>query len=110
MTFLCRLSDLEPTGARGVVLADGRDIIVVRSDDGIRAFTNACPHQGVPLETFPDRFLDADRKLIVCSAHGARFRPADGLCTAGPCRGKHLPGIPIVIVDGAIEMADAADA
>ena len=34
MTFLCRLSDLEPTGARGVVLADGRDIIVVRSDDG----------------------------------------------------------------------------
>ena len=102
MTFLCHLSDLDRTGAKGVVLADGRDVIVVRSDGGIRAFTNSCPHQGVPLETFPDRFLNEDGSQLICSTHGARFRVEDGYCISGPCQGRSLKPADVEIDNGDI--------
>lgn len=95
MTRLCALGDLAATGAKGVTLADGREIVVVRSSAGPRAFLNACPHTGVTLETFPDRFLDAEGALIVCTMHGARFLPATGLCVSGPCAGRSLSPISI---------------
>jgi nitrite reductase/ring-hydroxylating ferredoxin subunit len=34
-------------------------------------------------------------KAIVCSAHGARFRIEDGLCTSGPCHGESLEAVPV---------------
>lgn len=100
--MLCRLSDLDATGAKGVVV-DGRDIVVVRGDDGVFAYVNSCAHQAVPLEMFPDRFLDAERRHLVCTAHGARFRVADGVCVYGPCIGKRLAGVPVEIRDGVVE-------
>lgn len=106
MTVLCRLSDLEATGAKGVVLADGRDIVLVRAGGAICAYVNSCAHQGVPLEMFPDRFLDAERKHLVCTAHGARFRIDDGLCVSGPCIGKRLQTIPVALCDGQIELQE----
>jgi len=89
--------------ARGVVVGEGagrRDIILVRRDGVLRAYVNSCPHQGVPLETFPHKFLTADGSQFVCSAHGARFRVEDGVCVSGPCEGKSLRALAFSVVDG----------
>ncbi len=104
MTRLCALADLEATGAKGVTLADGRELVVVQSSAGPRAYLNACPHTGVTLETFPDRFLDADRGLLICTVHGARFLPATGLCVSGPCAGRHLAPISIRIDEDEVRL------
>ncbi len=105
MMALCTLEDLEPTGAKGLTLADGREIVVVESPAGPRAYLNSCPHNGVSLEILPDRFLSADRSELVCTAHGARFLVGTGYCTSGPCAGRSLTAIPIAIADEKIVLA-----
>jgi nitrite reductase/ring-hydroxylating ferredoxin subunit len=104
MTTLCRLADLDTTGAKGVVLPDGTDVVVVAAGDEVRAYVNSCAHQAVPLEMFPDRFLDAERRHLVCTAHGARFRVEDGLCVYGPCIGKRLTPVAVRVSDGFVRM------
>jgi nitrite reductase/ring-hydroxylating ferredoxin subunit len=108
MTPVCRADEIAEGQARGFVIGEGavrRDVILVRRDGVFRAYVNSCPHQGTPLETFPDRFLSSDGKLLICSTHGARFRVGDGLCVSGPCLGKSLQAIACVVVDGAVAIA-----
>ncbi len=95
MTRLCTRADLVPTGAKGLTLADGREIVVVESSAGPKAFLNSCPHNGVTLEILPDHFFDADRTVLVCTAHGARFLPTSGFCVSGPCAGRSLTPISV---------------
>lgn len=101
---LCRADEIPEGAARSFVIGDGAnrvDILVVRRD-GVRAYVNSCPHEGTPLETFPDKFFNEDGSLLVCSTHGARFRVEDGHCVSGPCEGRRLQAIACTIVDGAI--------
>ncbi len=98
VTRLCGVDELTPTGAKGMTLADGREIVVVESSQGPRAFINSCPHIGTTLEILPDRFFDAERQLLVCTTHGARFLPTSGLCVSGPCTGRSLTPISIRLV------------
>jgi nitrite reductase/ring-hydroxylating ferredoxin subunit len=108
MTPICRADEIAEGQARGFVIGEGaarRDVILVRREGVVRAYVNSCPHQGTPLETFPDRFLSSDGKLLICSTHGARFRVGDGLCVSGPCLGKSLQAIVCVVVDGAVTIA-----
>jgi len=100
VTLLCKADEIAEGQARGVVLGEGadrRDIIVVRRHGVVRGYVNSCPHQGVPLETFPDKFLTADGSQFICSAHGARFRVEDGVCVSGPCLGKGLTPLAVEI-------------
>jgi nitrite reductase/ring-hydroxylating ferredoxin subunit len=102
---LCRADEIAEGRARGFVIGEGasrRDVILVRRGGVLRAYENACPHQGTPLETFPDRFLNEDGTLFVCSTHGARFRVEDGTCVSGPCVGKALAAVRFEIKDGVI--------
>ncbi len=104
---LCRIEDIADPGARGFeVDAPGGllDVIVVRRDREIRGYVNRCPHQGTPLETFPDRFLSRDASVLICSTHGARFRTEDGLCVEGPCVGKQLRPVPLNVDGGAVSL------
>jgi nitrite reductase/ring-hydroxylating ferredoxin subunit len=80
--------------------AQRRDIVLLRRAGVLRAYLNACPHQGTPLETFPDRFMNEDASLLVCSTHGARFRVEDGFCVSGPCTGKSLQSLKVTVEDG----------
>ncbi|MFM9888898.1 MAG: Rieske (2Fe-2S) protein [Burkholderiales bacterium] len=96
---LCPADEIGEGQARGFLVGEGaarRDVILLRRGGVVRAYVNSCPHQGTPLETFPDRFLDADG-LLVCSTHGARFRVEDGVCVSGPCEGKSLQAIACVV-------------
>ena len=106
MSFvLCRVDEIAEGAARGFVVGEGvsrLDVVVVRRDGVLRAYVNACPHQGTPLETFPDRFLSADGSMLICSTHGARFRVEDGYCVSGPCEGRLLRALAHRVEDGVI--------
>jgi len=60
-----------------------------------RAYVNRCPHVGTPLDLWPNEFLSEDARELVCATHGARFEPATGRCTAGPCAGDALTPLPL---------------
>lgn len=107
---ICPLSQLAENSARGFTLngpSDERLEIVIWNNDGeLRGFVNQCPHLGLPLETFPDRFLSADATHLICSAHGAQF-DARGHCFAGPCKGDALTPIDLKIRDAIVYLASA---
>lgn len=108
---LCRVGELDATGAKGVTLGeapDWRDIVVLRCLAGIRAYENRCPHQRTTLETFPDRFLDESREIVICTMHGARFRSSDGECIFGPCKGQRLQPVAIRIEGDEVILPDGA--
>jgi nitrite reductase/ring-hydroxylating ferredoxin subunit len=95
---LCRFDALPAHGARGFDPHDtGADsMFVVRRGAELRAYLNRCPHQSeTPLPWRKDAYLDAAGEAIVCSAHGARFDIATGVCTLGPCLGKSLRRVPV---------------
>lgn len=105
MQPLCRIDQIPDGGARGFDLngPDGPvELIVLRQGGSVSGFVNACPHQGTPLNISEDQFLTRDGRFLLCRTHGARFRPDDGFCVAGPCRGRRLDAVPLVVVDGEV--------
>jgi nitrite reductase/ring-hydroxylating ferredoxin subunit len=105
VTFLCRVDDLAHTGAKSVILGQGAnrlDVVIVERGGARFAYVNECPHQFIPLETFPDHFFTEDRRHLICSGHSAMFVPETGLCIEGPCEGDRLASLAIVERDGAI--------
>lgn len=103
MIFLCRTQALADPGTANVVLGEGEDeldILVVKSAGKPHAYVNCCPHQFIPLETFPNHFLTDDRRHLVCSGHGALFDPETGVCVQGPCAGRSLDRLNIAERDG----------
>ena len=108
--FLCRIDDLARTGAKSVVLGEGADtldVLVVEKNGARHAYINSCPHQFLPLETFPDHVFTQDKVHLVCSGHGALFEPGTGECVEGPCEGEHLERLQIIEQDGAIYLNEA---
>jgi nitrite reductase/ring-hydroxylating ferredoxin subunit len=47
-------------------------------------------------------YLNAARDRIVCSAHGALFDIATGICTLGPCMGQYLQPVRLMVEAGAV--------
>lgn len=94
--LLCRLDDVPEGESRGFPPAPGgfTGLFAVRRGGHLFVYVNACPHVGLPLDIQPHRFLDAEGRLIVCAAHGARFRVEDGHCVQGPCAGQALEAVP----------------
>ena len=73
-------------------------LCVVRRGGVLQAWRNACPHvDGAPMAWRKDAYLNADGSRIVCHAHGAEFLPDSGMCVQGPCVGKRLTAVPIII-------------
>ena len=109
MTFLCKVESLRDPGTQNVVLGeapDDLDIVIVQTNGVRHAYINCCPHEHIPLETFPNHFLTEDKKHLLCSGHGALFALASGECVSGPPCGKSLTRLPIEERDGAIYLAD----
>ncbi|MSO85814.1 MAG: Rieske (2Fe-2S) protein [Rhodospirillales bacterium] len=87
-----------PGGARLGVLA-------VRRGKQVHAYVNSCPHTGAPLDFQPGQFLTLDKTLIQCSTHGALFRIEDGFCVQGPCAGKSIVPVAVVVKDGTVRLS-----
>ena len=108
--LICPLAELPDNQARGFTLEgpEGKrlNIIIWNRDGTLAGFVNQCPHLGLPLETFPDRFLSADGTHLICSAHGAQFDDK-GACFAGPCKGDALARLRLSTRDGDVYLAGA---
>ena len=77
--------------------------ILIRTGTGVRAWLNRCRHLSVPLDhDAPGEFLTGDRRHLVCGKHGALYRPEDGLCVAGPCRGASLRPLRVAVRQGKV--------
>ncbi len=107
MISLIKTDEIEEGTSKGIEL-NNLYLFAVKQDDQIFLYWNRCPHIGTPLEWEEDRFLDADGALIQCSTHGALFQIEDGLCLAGPCKGKHLQAIPFLLENGMIMVEESA--
>jgi nitrite reductase/ring-hydroxylating ferredoxin subunit len=93
---LCAAADLVESGRGWVwdVMEYGRPAraFALRFQGRVVAYINRCAHVPAELDWQPGEFLDADRRWIVCSIHGATYVPADGRCVGGPCgRGRLVP-------------------
>lgn len=102
---VCALAELPDPGARGFSPPGARfpdEYFVVRYGEAVHAYRNVCPHAGNFLNWKEDAFLTRNQRLIMCSAHGALFTPASGVCVAGPCVGRALQTVPVHIEDGRV--------
>ncbi len=113
---VCATYEVDDGDARGFVLArldeDGTSrrwpILVTRKANSFHGFENACPHEGTRLDTIPGEFLDRDGTFLTCGKHGARFDLESGQCVTGPCQGKALTPITLLIDDGDVCLIDVA--
>ncbi len=75
----------EPGGSEGPLPA-----FAIRFQGQPYAYVNQCAHVAVELDWQPGRFFDETRRYLICATHGATYRAEDGVCVAGPCRGRSL--------------------
>jgi nitrite reductase/ring-hydroxylating ferredoxin subunit len=112
MIAIARVDDIPPDGLRFTYPAgpfEDEGILLRLPDGAVRAYKNECRHLAMRLDDREPRHIwdDANRHLV-CSSHGAAYRPEDGLCVSGPCRGSHLRQVPVVIRDGEVFVDTAA--
>lgn len=63
---------------------EGKEILVKRSNEGIKAFSSVCPHLGCRVHWQPEN------KTFFCPCHGGEF-DADGAPIAGPPKDGNTP-------------------
>lgn len=66
---VCPASELGP-GQRRVVVAPGRELLVLNCDGELFAIENCCSHEDAPLD---DGAVDEAGRSIECPRHGSRF-------------------------------------
>lgn len=111
---ICATYEVEDGGARGFVLArldaagarQPWPILITRKGRSFHGFENACPHQGTRLDAFAGEFMDESGNFLACGRHNARFDLDTGHCFAGPCQGKALAPIRLVVDDGDVCVTD----
>ncbi len=74
---------------------EGRPIeaIVLHAEGALKVYLNRCLHLPIPLDGGSGEVLAPDRTHLRCGTHGALYRPADGLCVLGPCKGASLEAL-----------------
>lgn len=74
----------------------------LRFEGRVVAYLNRCAHVPAEMDWQPGQFLDADRRFILCSMHGATYDPVDGRCTGGPCGRGRLMKLDVLEEDGEV--------
>lgn len=88
--------DLPEGGTRAVELPDA-SVLVARARGELRAYPNACPHLGMPLDG-----AHVEEGVLECRYHGFRFVLATGECLTAP--DVRLVSYPVRLRDGRIEI------
>ncbi|MBI1394452.1 MAG: Rieske 2Fe-2S domain-containing protein [Betaproteobacteria bacterium] len=107
-TFLCVLDDIPDGEGHEFRFGAGPSalrVFVVRRGRSAWGYVNCCPHNFVPLNDQPDRFVTFDHEWVICSVHGAVFRYEDGVCEDGPCAGRALERVPVVVEGRVVRLA-----
>jgi nitrite reductase/ring-hydroxylating ferredoxin subunit len=110
---LCESADLEESGRAIVfdVLLWGRPAraFALRFEGRVVSYLNRCAHVPTEMDWQPGEFLDADRRFILCSIHGAVYEPTNGRCVGGPCGRDRLMAIEVVERAGQVYWYPSAD-
>lgn len=69
---------------------------VIRFKGKPYAYINQCAHVSVELDWNEGEFFTAQQDYLVCATHGAQYRPDNGFCVMGPCKGKRLKPIEVI--------------
>lgn len=69
---------------------------VVRFQGKPYAYVNQCAHLSVELDWNEGEFFTAQQDFFVCATHGALYRPDNGFCVMGPCKGRSLKSIAVI--------------
>ncbi len=89
---ICKLDDLQKNKGKRFVVA-GREIAIFRTEDGVFATDDYCPHMGDSLSA--GRIWEG---TVVCPRHMWAFRLADGRCTDVPT--LSVPTYKVTVRDG----------
>ena len=88
---LCSSADLVNSGdSVGFDVMEGRHVcraFAVRHEHVVHAYLNRCSHVPMELDWLPNQVFDSSCHWLLCSTHGAMYRPDTGACAGGPCRG-----------------------
>jgi nitrite reductase (NADH) small subunit len=95
-----------------LVQVEGREIGIIRTDEGVYAVRNSCPHRGgaicagpvggVMTADLPETIIyDESHKAVRCPWHGWQFLLADGHAVGGISR-RRLTRYPVEIQDGEV--------
>ncbi len=100
-TFILKAEALKE-GAHGIrfalpFLGEHVTGFVVRFKGKPYAYVNQCAHLPVELDWNEGDFFNLQKDYLICSTHGAHYRPEDGFCVMGSCKGKRLK--PILLVE-----------
>lgn len=60
------------------------------------AYVNQCAHVSVELDWNQGEFFTAQKDYLICATHGAHYRPDNGFCVMGPCKGKSLKSLEVI--------------
>jgi nitrite reductase/ring-hydroxylating ferredoxin subunit len=103
---LCRADELAERGralAFDVLLwRQPARAFALRFDGRVVAYINRCAHVPTEMDWQPGEFLDAERRNIVCSIHGATYAPESGRCVGGPCGRGRLIALEVSESDGQV--------
>lgn len=84
------------------------EVILLRTEEGYVSYLNRCRHLPIPLDWGDGDVMDDSGKLFLCRTHGALYRPKDGLCVSGPCRGLSLLPIEIAVEPDGVYLSESA--
>jgi ketohexokinase len=74
-----------------------QSIILIKYENTVKAYTNNCPHQNIPLDEAYKIDINPFQRTMKCSVHDAFFNIEDGECIEGPCRNESLATVEITI-------------
>ncbi len=88
---LCNSADLQ-NGGKAVsfdVNFSGQTCtaFAIRYQGAVHAYLNRCTHVAMEMDWQPGQFFDDTGQWLLCSTHGAAYKPDTGECGGGPCRG-----------------------
>lgn len=110
---ICRSEELVERGQACLfdVLQYGAIVraFVMRHDGRVVAYLNRCVHVPAEMDWLPGEFLDSERQFIICSIHGATYRPSDGHCVGGPCGRGRLTALRVLEHDGRVYWYPSGD-
>lgn len=81
--------DAVPSGKPFAFRSGDHEILLVRTSNGVKAYRNACAHQGLPLD---GAILDVEGGTLTCPWHGFQFDAESGECFSAPqCQLEPFP-------------------
>ncbi|WP_445156996.1 Rieske (2Fe-2S) protein [Halomonas sp. E14] len=112
-TRLVRLDELAPGTTLSLTLQGEQGsfpLLLVRLDDTLLGYVNACPHQYLPLDQRGPRILSQDGESLRCTNHAATFATRTGEGTGGLGVGCALDPVPLSVdSEGWMVIGDGAD-